>query len=564
MSQQRAKTNTPHDIINMDILNKIKRLYNNTLSTKYSDNLTLNDEDIVWGLDVLKQLPTVDITTENIQVGSNGANKDGTIRILELRFQDQATYDVVKNVGFPLRNGSRAQLFPKFVPERYQRREYTIRLSGVPLGASKDEVLRLVEKQFEGQKFEISNIENIPLQWGTATVPTNRWAAHVRMFKPGAPLHFDIQNMRFNRTYFPERMVHFAVRALQKRVSPRGAEPQKAQTEDATTSHPNPGQMSQGAGKEATPEPEDEEEDVFFDPPEKAEDQSGSGHSNDDSPQSPDPENGGHLVPAILVTAVQDDPPNNTTTRDGALQTDILTSPVSVPVPPPTTTPSYAGAVKSVSKKVEDGPPVVKPKPNLTPLTRQKRSKPQHSDDERTRKTPKSTILTPLCEEALSDYLKERPPTFKIGKIPFQKQDIIHHVERMESCDEVDIKEGDDWLQKMVIHLLATKGKGRQRQMLEPDSVKKYNLMAAATLRAVCGGRKEVHNSAVPYYEDLDPEIRHLWLGELSEERTENPRITQLVNNYMDEYNRFTLLIRGEEDAGGLLNYKFRGSQQHT
>ena len=100
--------------------------------------------------------------------------------------------------------------------------------------------------------------------------------------------------------------------------------------------------------------------------------------------------------------------------------------------------------------------------------------------------------------------------------------------------------------------------------MLEPDSVKKYNLMAAATLRAVCGGRKEVHNSAVPYYEDLDPEIRHLWLGELSEERTENPRITQLVNNYMDEYNRFTLLIRGEEDAGGLLNYKFRGSQQHT
>ena len=77
-------------------------------------------------------------------------------------------------MGFLLQNWSRAQLFPKFVPESYQRREYTIRLSGVPLVAAKDEVLRLVEKQFEGQKFEVTNIENIPLVWGTATVPTNR------------------------------------------------------------------------------------------------------------------------------------------------------------------------------------------------------------------------------------------------------------------------------------------------------------------------------------------------------------------------------------------------------
>ena len=564
----RPATMAPHELLQQDIINKIKRLYTNTLSTKYTDNLSLKDEDIVWGLEVLKQMPNIDITSENIKVGSNGANRDGTIRILELRFQNTHTYEIVKNVGFPLQDGSRAQLFPKFVPERYQRREYTVRLSGVPLGAAKDEVLRLVQTQFEGQKFEVSKVENIPLVWGTATVPTNRWAAHIKMFKPGAPLHFDIQNMRFNKTFFPERMVHFAVRALQKRVLPREEEPVKdiTTTTSATTPDPNPGQTSQGTGEEdqdVTPDPQDEEDDEFLDCTDEEEGNQGTNQPKDDTPPTSQPDQGGELVPAVQVIPVQDDQGNNNTTREGALKSEELTSPLSVPAE--TAKLTYAAAAKTTTpqNKGEDGPPEIKAKP--TPLVR-KRPKAHHSEDETATKAAKPSIMTPRCEEAVNDFLKGKPTTFKFGHITFETDQIRNHVERMEACTDLEIKEGKDCKHKMVIHLLATKGEGRQRSMIaDQTSLTRYNKMAAAVLRYYCGGRRRIQKSPVSYHEDIDSQIKHLWLGEYSDTPGESPATRKLVSEYIDEYNQFALYIRGEEDAECSLRYHTnRGAQQHT
>ena len=210
--------------INQAILLKLQRLYSNTLTTKYAENQAFTQPQLLFGLNALKNTPGLGVNENNIKIGANGSNLDGSMRILELRFDDHDVMMKVKAVGFPTESGTAVPLLPSYLPERYEFREYDIFLNGVPLGADEKEIIVLVKTQFDGQHFDIQSLKNIPFTWGDTEIPTNRWVLRIKMRKQGAPLKFNIETMKYNRNFFPQRHVHFRVQALKKRFQPQRVE----------------------------------------------------------------------------------------------------------------------------------------------------------------------------------------------------------------------------------------------------------------------------------------------------------------------------------------------------
>ena len=96
-------------------------------------------------------------------------------------------------------------------------------------------------------------------------------------------------------------------------------------------------------------------------------------------------------------------------------------------------------------------------------------------------------LLSDEQQNQLAEYLKNKPPTFKIGRMELARNGIKYGAEKLEMYETLSTAERipDKW---HVSHLIATSGQSRQVMDLCGETEQnRYAQMASYFLYHVCG-----------------------------------------------------------------------------